>query len=324
MKNYEQVRSKIKLFINALKERYSTNEFKEYDPVSLSKEFGISFLLPNILKNQGYFYHQRKEFVSKLMLSQKFWTLDEDLAHKFILDYSKAASKRKRMRIKKDKLKEEKELQKELKKQGNNELTQKRLDSKTHYKEIRRKYKKRLKEDTKAIGVRIPYSDYEAILLECKNTNSNLTQYFNRLIKLYRIDNGVVPEQKSIDEIKDTLRKDPNFKDSFKNQLELPLLKSIKRGRPYSNTDTNEEIEGAFYPTTRLKQVNFPLGKKVDMKTLDEYNESKMHPQTSSYQANGILCPKCKAELFDTNRLVIINEKTPVHCDCGFVGSRYL
>jgi hypothetical protein len=317
MKNYEQVRSKIKLFLNAIKERYSTTEFREYEPVSLSREFGISFLLPNILKKHGYFYHQRKDFLSKLMLSEKFWTLDEDLAHKFILDYSKAASKRKKIRVNKEKLKEEKKAQKQ-------EIVQKRLDSKTHYKDLGNKYKKEIDGATKTISVRLPYSIYKDILIECKRTNSNVTKYFNQLIKDSGVEDNYPPKQKSIDEIKDTLRKDPNFKDSFKNQLELPLPKSIKRGSPYSNTDTNEEIEGAFYPTTRLKQVNFPLGKKVDMKTLDEYNDSKKHPQTSSYQANGILCPKCKAELFDTNRLVIINEKTPVHCDCGFVGSRYL
>jgi hypothetical protein len=313
MKNYEQVRCKIKNYINALKERYH--------PEGFSKEFGVSFTLPMLLKKNGYTYCETNNYVTKIMLTPKFWTLDEVTAHILVLEYSKAAYHRKQKRIKKEKLKEEKAKEKELKKQENNEVTQKRLDSKTHYEKVRRKYKKRLKEETKTIGVRIPYSDYEAILLECKRTNSNVTKYFNKLIKDSGLDSYKAPAQKSIEEIKHTLHKDPNFKDSFKNQLELPLGKV---GRPKKGlADTNEEIEGAYYPTT-FKQVRFPFGKKVDMKTLDEYNESKKHPQSSSYQENGILCPTCKAELFDTNRLVIINEKTPVHCNCGFIGSRYL
>jgi hypothetical protein len=324
MKKYEQVRSKIKNYIDALKERYSTNELRVHHPEVFSKEFGVSFTLPMLLKKNGYTYCETNNYVTKIMLTPKFWTLDEVTAHILVLEYSKAAYHRKQKRIKKEKLKEEKAKEKELKKQENNEVTQKRLDSKTHYEKVRRKYKKRLKEDTKTIGVRIPYSDYEAILLECKRTNSNVTKYFNQLIKDSGLDSYKEPAKKSIEEVKDTLLKDPNFKDSFKKQLELPLPKVAKRGRPYSNPDTIEEIEGAYYPTTRLRQVNFPLGKKVDMKTLDEYNESKKHPQSSSYQENGILCPTCKAELFDTNRLVIINEKTPVHCNCGFIGSRYL
>lgn len=311
MKKYEEVRSKIKNYIDALKERYSTEEFRVHHPEGFSKEFGVSFTLPMLLKNNGYTYCQTNNYVTKLMLTPKFWTLDEVTAHILVLEYSKAAYHRKQKRIKKEKLKEEKAKQKELKKQENNEVTQKRLDSKTHYEKVRRKYKKRLKEDTKTIGVRIPYSNYEAILLECKRTNSNVTKYLNQLIKDSGLDSYKAPAQKSIEEIKHTLHKDPNFKDSFKNQLELPLGKV---GRP--KKEKPEPMSNQWLMDT--------LHKEATMKTLDEYNESKKHPQSSSYQKNGILCPDCKSELFDTNPLVKINEKTPVHCECGFVGSRYL
>jgi hypothetical protein len=220
------------------------------------------------------------------------------------LDYSKAAYKKKQLLFKKLKLKEEKKAQKQ-------EIIQKRVDSKNHYKELGKKYKKKIGGATKTISIRLPYSIYQDILIECEKTNTNVTNYFNQLIKDSGVEDNYPPKQKSIEEIKDTLLKDPNFKGIFKKQVELPLSKV---GRP-----KKEKPEPMW--KKRLKDTLH----QEPMKTLDEYNQSKRNPQvSSSFEKNGILCPDCKSELFDTNPSVKINEKTPVHCDCGFVGSRYL
>ena len=67
------------------------------------------------------------------------------------------------------------------------------------------------------------------------------------------------------------------------------------------------------------------------MKTLQEHNSSRMadyHLQNEAAKPhpNGIKCPKCDKELWDSNPMVTLTSSPPqknVHCpDCGFRGYR--
>jgi len=66
------------------------------------------------------------------------------------------------------------------------------------------------------------------------------------------------------------------------------------------------------------------------LKNLDEYNaqHNKLHWHLNSNepQLNGIACPKCGAELYDSNPMEILTSMPPkkkVRCSkCGYVGYR--
>ena len=67
------------------------------------------------------------------------------------------------------------------------------------------------------------------------------------------------------------------------------------------------------------------------MKTLDEHNKERMeaHDALRKKQephANGIACPKCGEELWDSNPMMTLTSSPPkkdVHCPkCGYRGYR--
>lgn len=63
--------------------------------------------------------------------------------------------------------------------------------------------------------------------------------------------------------------------------------------------------------------------------TLRDYNLNKaLFPKKYIPEPNGIECPKCKEELFDTNPGVVtegIPLQTRIHCvKCGFLGYRLI
>lgn len=65
------------------------------------------------------------------------------------------------------------------------------------------------------------------------------------------------------------------------------------------------------------------------MKTLDEFNADKMREyelwKAPHPAKNGIVCPKCGNELFDSDPYIILGSDPPqkeVYCDCGFRGYR--
>jgi len=65
----------------------------------------------------------------------------------------------------------------------------------------------------------------------------------------------------------------------------------------------------------------------IDMKTLTEWNTERheAYLQAITYpQKNGVACPKCGAELFDSNAIVLMSNppQKDVHCECGYVGYR--
>lgn len=66
------------------------------------------------------------------------------------------------------------------------------------------------------------------------------------------------------------------------------------------------------------------------LKNLDEYNaqQNNLHWQLNSneLQLNGIACPKCGEELYDSNPMMTLTSMPPkknVHCSkCDYVGYR--
>jgi hypothetical protein len=104
MKNFEATRGKIKLFFNAFIERYSTSEWKEFNFREMCKEFNVTILIPQILKNEGYYYYERRNGISLIMLSQKIMTLNEVIIHNKIREFVSKSKQRKA--LKKTKIKE--------------------------------------------------------------------------------------------------------------------------------------------------------------------------------------------------------------------------
>lgn len=66
------------------------------------------------------------------------------------------------------------------------------------------------------------------------------------------------------------------------------------------------------------------------LKTLDEHNTEYMQYHTAMYdnrpQKNGIACPNCESELFDSDPFMTLTSNPPkksVHCEnCGYRGYR--
>ena len=67
------------------------------------------------------------------------------------------------------------------------------------------------------------------------------------------------------------------------------------------------------------------------MKTLEEFNEAqlKKHDRPSGKEPilNGIACPNCGQELYDTFPMITLSSAPPrknIHCsECGYSGNRF-
>jgi len=98
MKNFGETRSKIKNYLNALNERFSTNEWNEYRSNNICREFGVSIILPQILKEEGFYYYQHKDGVPFIMLSHKIGNLNESILHNKLLEFSRNSYKKKKQK----------------------------------------------------------------------------------------------------------------------------------------------------------------------------------------------------------------------------------
>lgn len=105
MKNYQATRSKIKNFLDALKQRYTTSEWREYEPNELCKEFKVSFIVPQIFKKEGYYYQQYKDGISSIMLSQNIMMSSEVTIHNKLREYSNKSARKCALKKKKIKAK---------------------------------------------------------------------------------------------------------------------------------------------------------------------------------------------------------------------------
>ena len=70
----------------------------------------------------------------------------------------------------------------------------------------------------------------------------------------------------------------------------------------------------------------------VKLKTLEEHNQealkdSNFYVQFNLPKPNGIACPQCGKEMYDSNPMIILTShpaQKNIHCkECGYVGYRY-
>jgi hypothetical protein len=155
MKNYQATRGKIKNFLTALKERFSINEWKKFEPNEFCKEFEVSFILPQILKKEGYLYQEYKDSICYLMLSKNITSANEENLHYKLREYCNKSAKKSALKKKKIKAKN---------------VSQSTLNF--------NKKEKRVKVMQVTVGLKF----YNSVILDCKNKGLTISQWmFNKL-----------------------------------------------------------------------------------------------------------------------------------------------
>jgi len=221
MKNFEATRGKIKMYLNALKERYSTVEWREYHANKICKEFQVSVLLPQLLKNEGYYHYEHKG-VPSMMLSEKIVMLSEVSAHNKIREFCKEYNERKSVR--------------NLQNKEKDKLNKKRLDAKAVNKAKKEVYLQNQfnftnrgfgQEGYKTLSIKVGRNFYKnTILVDCEKNDLTVTEWITKkLVAGEVIESQEPPKEQTIGEIKQSLLNNPQFKDSFKNP------EPAKRGR---------------------------------------------------------------------------------------------
>jgi len=262
MKNFDATRSKIKNYLTALKERFSTTEWKDYRANDICKEFGITVTLPQILKSEGYYHYEHKNGVPQMILSEKIMMLSEVTAHNKIREYCNLSKERKAI--------------KQLQKKEKDKLKKKRLDAKAAVKSKKDKYLQSKtnfvpvpspnyvtdgSEGYKNLTVRVGRKFYEEILIDCRHKGLTISEWLvSKLVE----DKDVIesqepPTEKTMSEIKEGLLNNPEFKDSFKRSI----YKSVKPIRQANELiEKLDEIEyapsitGVYYPKTETGKAN--------------------------------------------------------------------
>jgi len=255
MKNFEATRSKIKNYLTALKERFSTTEWKDYRANDICKEFGITVTLPQILKSEGYYHYEHKNGVPQMILSEKIMMLSEVSAHNKIREYCNLSKERKAI--------------KQLQKKEKDKLKKKRLDAKAAIKSKKDKYLESKSnfvpvpspnfvtdgsEGYKNLTVRVGRKFYEEILIDCRHKGISISQWLVSKLVDPTIESQEPPTEKTMSEIKEGLLNNPEFKDSFKKSrlhYRSSIYKSVKPIRQANELiEKFDEIEGAFLPKT--------------------------------------------------------------------------
>jgi len=103
----------------------------------------------------------------------------------------------------------------------------------------------------------------------------------------------------------------------------MPACRSIRLGR--GGDETHRTETGLFAYRIELSDGSMPQ----PMKTLDQHNTERRKQieelrQSLQPHPNGIACPKCSAELWDTDPMMMLASCPPqknVHCpSCGYRG----
>jgi len=300
---YEKTRAKIKNYLDALRKNYSTTEWAKFDSFNISKEFGVSITLSQILKNKGYIFREE----GNIMLHPTIYFLSEDVLHQELLDYSYGSALRKEERKK---------------------------AQKKRRKEIVDNYRKKENKVEESITIEVPFSDEDLNKLISLLNQDKYQNFFVNLLDeplfkelIEKLTHQSEPSTISLPEMKQKLKNDPNYKDLFNN----------RRGRP--SKSTNELIKKRYNEISKKQEKVQSIIKNLEenkkepevapkkqLKPLFEVKE----PVSVSVK-NGYACPKCGDELYDTNPSILLTEqsidggmvnKTIVHCDCGFVERR--
>jgi len=66
--------------------------------------------------------------------------------------------------------------------------------------------------------------------------------------------------------------------------------------------------------------------KSLNEHNVERYEQHRIIALSQEPHSNGIACPKCESELWDTNPMMTLTSNPPqknVHCpDCGYIGFR--
>jgi hypothetical protein len=205
MKNYQATRGKIKNFLDALKQRYTTTEWREYEPNELCKEFNVSFILPQILKKEGYYYQVYKDGISLIMLSNNITMSSEVTIHNKLREYCNKSARKSALKKKKIKAKN---------------VSQSTLNFNKKEKRV------------KVMQVTVGLNFYNSVIADCKNNGLSVSQWiFNKLVA----SENVAPVEKTKNVNLGLVKKAP--------LQDTPLnAKPNRRGRPISkqfNTPNN-------------------------------------------------------------------------------------
>jgi hypothetical protein len=252
MKNYEKTQGKIKNYLNALKERYSTTEWKDFTPNAICKEFGVTVTLPQLLKKGGYIYVENK----KMLLSQKIFSLDVVQAHQKTLDYCNECNRK--LAEKKKKAKERAKA-KALKaeKAKNTQVTEPNVNN-----------------DLEWQRVYIPSHTYDIIKKQAQNIGMGLVEFltytFKQLSSLLESEdsqNEEPKQQPTIDELKKKIANMPEYKDFVNPKAKKSAGRPAKPQNLFSqNPAYLEALKNAVpaptsynpvYPTTQPSQSTF-------------------------------------------------------------------
>jgi hypothetical protein len=155
MKNYQATRGKIKNLLDALKQRFSTTEWREFNPIDYCKEFNVSFILPQVLKKEGYYYNEYKDRKCYIMLSKNIMMSNEIVIHNKLREYCNKYARKSSLKKKKIKAKN---------------VVQPKFN-------FNKKEKK-----VKVISVSVGLNFYNSVIADCKNKGISISRWmFNKL-----------------------------------------------------------------------------------------------------------------------------------------------
>jgi hypothetical protein len=155
MKNYQATRTKFKNYLDALKQRYTTSEWREFQPKEFCNEFKVSFVLPQILKNEGYYDYEFKDGKPYIKLAPKIMILSEVTIHNKLREYCNKSAKKNALKKKKIKAKN---------------VVQPKFNF--------NKKEKRVKVMSVSVGLNF----YNSVIYDCKNNGLTISQWmFNKL-----------------------------------------------------------------------------------------------------------------------------------------------
>lgn len=219
MKNFQATRGKIKNYLDALKQRFSTSEWNHYQAHEITKEFGVTVTLPQILKKDGYYHYEHKEGKPLMMLSSKIFTLDEYALHEMIREYQRQSKNRLEL--------------KKLKKRASNKL----YGSKNKYQK---------EEDFKVMSIRVGRNFYNSILEDCRKKDITVSRWvMSKLVSGEFTQPMEKPRNLNLELVRKTL---------LGNTQEKP--KSKKRGRPLtSQFNKPMVIKETVFPITPVTEV---------------------------------------------------------------------
>jgi hypothetical protein len=228
MKNYQVTRGKIKNYLDALKQRFSTSEWRNFEPNELCQEFKVSFILPQILKKEGYYQHYYKDGKSFMMLSQNIKMSNEVTIHNKLREYCNKSAKK--IALKKKKIKAKNIVQPKFNFNKKEKLF-------------------------KVMSVSVGLNYYNSVIADCKSKGLTVSKWmFNKLEADKNV--ALIEKTKNIElDQKDLLQQTPT--NTKPNRRGRPLSKQFNV--PYNNKEkevfNSKTIHSIESAETKIKSL---------------------------------------------------------------------